>query len=52
MKVVLVLLVFVQRAGLEKDLMAYLSQCLIIKNYQSAIIKVSLTQAYKMIITK
>ena len=31
---VLILVVFVQRAGLEKDLMAYLSQCLIIKDYQ------------------
>ena len=46
MKVVLVLVVFVQRAGLEKDLMAYLSQCLIIKDYQSTITKVSWTLAY------
>ena len=52
MKVVLVLVVFVQRAGLEKDSMAYLSQCLIIKDYQSTIRKVSLTLAYMMIITK
>ena len=44
--------VFVQRAGLEKDLMAYLNQCLIIKDYQSTIAEVSLTQAYMMIITK
>ena len=51
-KVILVLIVFVQRAALEKDLMAYLSQCLIIKDFQSTITKVSLTQAYMMIITK
>ena len=52
MKMVLVPVVFVQRARLEKDLMAYLSQRLIIKDYQSTITEVSLTQACMMIITK